>query len=167
MTDGTTTCRDRAAKSMVRGGNRRCGGTTFRPLRLTERHLSMVLAAVMLCLLAFFVRPLLLGQLPVHGDLGMLLLVFRDFYARCLCQGDAFDWMPQIFGGYDLTGGGACGTYHPLNWLLYRWLPLPVAFNCEVFLPIVVLAIEPVSAGSGILMKQVSTAPLGHSARNT
>ena len=117
----------------------------FRPLRLTERHLNLVLAGVMLCLLAFFVRPVLLGQLPVHGDLGMLLLVFREFYARCLAQGDAFDWMPQIFGGYDLTGGGACGTYHPLNWLLYRWLPLPVAFNCEVFLPIVVL-------GSGTLV---------------
>ena len=117
----------------------------FWRLPLTERHLTMALAMVMLSLLAFFVRPVLRGELPVHGDLGMLLLVFRGFYARCLCQGDAFDWMPQIFGGYDLTGGGACGTYHPLNWLLYRWLPLDIAFNCEVFLPIVML-------GSGTLV---------------
>ncbi len=109
------------------------------PLQLTERHLIVTLVVAMLSLLAFFVRPVLRGRIPVHGDLGMLLLVFRDFYAHCLCQGDSFDWMPQIFGGYDLTGGGACGTYHPLNWLLYRWLPLDVAFNCEVFLPIAVL----------------------------
>lgn len=118
---------------------------SFLPLRLTERHLIVALVVAMLSLLAFFVRPVLLGRLPVHGDLGMLLLVFRDFYARCLSQGDPFDWMPQIFGGYDLTGGGACGTYHPLNWLLYRWLPLDVAFNCEVFLPIVAL-------GAGMLV---------------
>ena len=114
-------------------------GRSFWHAPLTERHLLAALAAVMFSLLAFFVRPVLWGKLPVHGDLGMLLLVFRGFYAQCLQHGDAFDWMPQIFGGYDLTGGGACGTYHPLNWLLYRWLPLDVAFNCEVFLPIVML----------------------------
>ena len=114
-------------------------GRSFWRIRLSERHLVWALAVAMFSLLAFFVRPVLRGRVPVHADLGMLLLVFRDFYARCLHQGDAFDWMPQIFGGYDLTGGGACGTYHPLNWLLYRWLPLDVAFNCEVFLPIVVL----------------------------
>jgi hypothetical protein len=119
------------------------------PIPLNDRHLIVALAVAMLALLAFFVRPVLMGRVPVHGDLGMLLWVFRDFYARCLCQGDAFDWMPQLFGGYYLTGGGACATYHPLNWLLYRCLPLGIAFNCEVYLPIVAMG-----AGTLVFLRQ-------------
>ena len=69
----------------------------------------------MLWLLAFFVRPVLRGQLPVHGDLGMLLLVFRDFYARCLRQATPLIGCRRFSAVTISTGGGACGTYHPLE----------------------------------------------------
>ena len=32
-------------------------------------------------------------------------------------SGDAFDWCPDLFGGFYLTGEGQVGTYHPLHWL--------------------------------------------------
>ncbi len=55
----------------------------------------------------------------------------RAFYARQLAQGEAFDWMPQIFSGFYLTGEGQAGTYHPLHLLLYSLLPLRAAMDWE------------------------------------
>ena len=42
--------------------------------------------------------------------------------------------MPQLFCGFYLTGEGQLGGYHPLHWLLYRFLPLPAAFAWELLL---------------------------------
>ena len=99
---------------------------------------AVIAAGVMLTLLAL---PLFSGEVPAFGDLGDLLLPVRVFYAKCLQQGDSFDWMPQLFGGFFLTGEGEHGTYHPFHWLLYRFLPVPMAFQIEVFFPCVMLLI--------------------------
>ncbi len=77
-------------------------------------------------------RTLFTGQIYVTDDLLNYHYPIRQFYQNCLQSGDAFDWMPSLFSGFYLTGSGQAGTYHPFHWLLYRCLPLDVAFNLEV-----------------------------------
>jgi len=83
-------------------------------------------------ILGVMALPLFFGQVNVNNDLGWVHLPTRIFYADSLAKGEAFDWMPEIFSGYYLTGSGDVAGYHPFHWLLYRWLPLPVAFEIEV-----------------------------------
>lgn len=82
--------------------------------------------------LAWMFLPLFTGRIYVCDDLLNYHLPIRQFYARCLQQGDSFDWMPGLFSGYFLTGSGQAGTYHPLHWMLYRFLSLNSAFNLEI-----------------------------------
>jgi hypothetical protein len=89
---------------------------------------------VALLLLGILAIPLLRGHVPVRGDLGQFHLPLRHFYARCLAQGEAFDWMPSMYTGLFVTGEGESGCYHPGHWLLYRWLPLHTAFAIEAFI---------------------------------
>src|SRR5262249_20943548 len=49
-------------------------------------------------------------------------------------RGESFDWNPDLFCGFYLTGEGQVGSYHPLHWLLYRTLPLALAFDLECWL---------------------------------
>ena len=84
--------------------------------------------------LAWMFLPLVTGRVYVWDDLQNYHLPVRQFYAQCLTNGDAFDWMPTLFSGFFLTGSGQGGTYHPLHLLLYRCLPLTTAFNLEVLL---------------------------------
>lgn len=78
--------------------------------------------------------PLLTRQLVVNSDLGRAHLPERDFYQRCLADGDDYSWSPRLFCGYFLHGEGQGGFDHPLHLALYSTLPLDVAFNLEVFL---------------------------------
>ncbi len=57
-----------------------------------------------------------------------------SFYAQQLAAGQSFDWLPSLYNGFYLTGEGQVGSYHPLHLLLYRWLPLTVAFDLELLL---------------------------------
>jgi len=82
--------------------------------------------------LAMMFLPLPLGHVYVCDDLLNYHLPIRQFYSQCLERGDSFDWMPGLFSGFFLTGSGQAGTYHPLHWLLYRFLPLQTAFNLEI-----------------------------------
>src|SRR5947209_5035334 len=90
-----------------------------------------ILSIVMLAALA---GPFLAGQIYTADDLGAFHLPLRAFYADCLARGEPFDWSPQLFCGFYLTGEGQIGGYHPLHLLLYRFLPLPVAFDLECLL---------------------------------
>ncbi|MGE0609783.1 MAG: YfhO family protein [Pirellulales bacterium] len=78
--------------------------------------------------------PALNGLIYAGDDLDHFHLPLRQFYGQCLHDGDVFDWLPNIFCGFYLTGEGQVGTYHPLHLLLYSTLPLETAFNLEVFL---------------------------------
>ncbi len=49
-------------------------------------------------------------------------------------RGEPYDWMPQLYSGFYLTGEGQAGVYHPLHQLLYRILPLHAALGCEYLL---------------------------------
>lgn len=84
--------------------------------------------------LAWMFLPVLTGRIYVCDDLQNYHLPVRQFYANCLAEGDSFDWMPNLFCGFFLTGSGQGGTYHPLHYLLYRCLPLGMAFNLEILL---------------------------------
>lgn len=91
---------------------------------------AVVLAAVVL--LAALAAPCVLGYVYTHDDLGAFHLPLRAFYAEQLRRGEPFDWTPQLFCGFYLTGEGQAGTYHPLHLLLYRLLPLEAAWAGEL-----------------------------------
>ena len=89
-----------------------------------------LLAAV--ALLAALAAPCVFGYVYTHDDLGAFHLPLRAFYAEQLSRGEPFDWTPQLFCGFYLTGEGQAGTYHPLHLLLYRVLPLGAAWAGEL-----------------------------------
>ena len=88
-----------------------------------------------LALLAAMAGPFLAGRIYTRDDLGAFHLPTRAFYAEQLARGEPFDWMPQLFAGFYLTGEGQAGTYHPWHLFLYRCLPLPAAMDCELLAP--------------------------------
>jgi hypothetical protein len=106
----------------------------FRRALLRERHLATFAALLGLVLLCLLALPVLTGRVSVFFDLGCFHLPVRDFYAHCLKTGQPFDWMPGMYRGVFITGEGEHGPYHPLHLLLYRLLPLGVAFALEAFL---------------------------------
>jgi hypothetical protein len=107
--------------------------------RLTERCLFVLTAIAALLLLLIPAWPLLTRRVPLYLDLGLFHLPIRAFYSRCLAEGRSFDWVPQLYGGMFLSGEGEHGPYHPLHLLLYRCLPLDVAFALEAFLHVPLL----------------------------
>ncbi|HTQ38695.1 MAG TPA: hypothetical protein VMJ32_06690, partial [Pirellulales bacterium] len=103
--------------------------------RLNTARVALIsLLICIVCLLAALGWPLLTGQVYTADDLGWFHLPMRSFYAQQLAHGQPFDWCPEMFSGFCLTGEGQVGTYHPLHWLLYRALPLSVAFDLECWL---------------------------------
>jgi hypothetical protein len=76
--------------------------------------------------------PLLARKVYTYNDLISFHLPVRHFYAACLKAGERFDWYPGGFCGADLHAEGQAGLYHPFHRLIYRWLPLDVAFNLDV-----------------------------------
>ncbi len=89
----------------------------------------LLIAAITLLALAM---PALLGRVYTADDLGEFHLPIRDFYARQLAAGAPFEWMPDLYGGFYIAAEGQLGAYHPFHWILYRALPLPMAFNLEL-----------------------------------
>ncbi len=79
-----------------------------------------------------FAEPLWRRRVYTYDDLSQYHIPVRWFYARCLANGDAFDWCPDIWCGYYLHGDGQAGMYHPWHWFLYRLFPLDVAINLEM-----------------------------------
>jgi hypothetical protein len=91
---------------------------------------GQVAAAILL--IAGIARPLFLGEIYTEPDLRTFHLVFRFFYAEMLAGGQDFLWFPYEYNGFYLHGEGQLNLYHPLNWLLYRFFPLDIAFNLEL-----------------------------------
>jgi hypothetical protein len=104
----------------------------------TRRRTSQTVVAALVIsvvgLLGALAWPLLQGQVYTADDLGWFHLPMREFYSQQLARGEAFDWNPDLFCGFYLTGEGQVGSYHPLHWLLYRTLPLAMAFDLECWL---------------------------------
>ncbi len=81
---------------------------------------------------AIMLVPTLLGRVYVCDDLGAFHLPLRQFYAWCLTNGESFAWWPHLFGGFYALGEGQAGMFHPWHLLLYRYLPVNVAYNIEL-----------------------------------
>jgi hypothetical protein len=129
--------RQRSKKHRTSSSTQSSGGmglTVADAARSPDRMLVAIMASAVVACLLIMARPLLTGQVPTTGDLLHFHYPIREFYARALADGRAFDWMPGLFDGYYLTGEGQLGAYHPLHWLLYRWLPLDTAFALETVL---------------------------------
>ena len=92
------------------------------------------LVAAAVCVLLVMAAPAICGHFYTHDDLAEFHLPVRAFYANCLAEGVRFDWMPDLYAGFYLTGEGQGGTYHPLHLLLYRVLPLQTAVSLEILL---------------------------------
>jgi len=111
---------------------------TAPPARLARtRAEAWSLGAGIACaavILAVFAAPMVAGKVYTYDDLGNLHLPLRHFYARCLADGLPFDWHPGLFCGFYIQGEGQAGMYHPLHFVVYRFLPLGAAFNVELFL---------------------------------
>jgi hypothetical protein len=91
-----------------------------------------VVAACTAVLFVPLLVPLLTGQVFAFNDLGRFHLPIRHLYQEALRAGDSLLWSPALFSGYYLFGEGQAGMAHPLHLLLYRFLPLDVAFNLEI-----------------------------------
>ncbi len=101
----------------------------------SHAHAPIALAVVTgLCSLGLFAPllwPLLTGRIFGYNDLGLFHLPLRAEYQNGLRSGGSFLWTPSLFAGYYVHGEGQSGMFHPLHLVLYRWLPLGVAFNLE------------------------------------
>ncbi len=110
--------------------------TTARPGRPSlDRLVLGIVFAASAAMLLWMARSLFSGQIPFTGDLLHQNYPLRDFYARAIGSGLRFDWMPSLFNGFYLVGEGQLGGYHPLHWLLYRFVPLDTAFAIELVAP--------------------------------
>jgi hypothetical protein len=102
---------------------------------VTDRHLTRIVAAASLAALAALFWPVLMRRVFVYADLGNFFLPMRLYLADNLARGITPLWMPELFCGFYAHGEGQIGIFHPLRWLLYRFLPVPEAFNLECLLP--------------------------------
>ena len=95
------------------------------------RSLAGTSAFALAVTLAVIFWPALLGKVFLYGDLAIAHLPTRMFYSQNLASGLPSLWLPNLFCGFYLHGEGQVGMYHPLHWLLYKFLPLSAAFNLE------------------------------------
>jgi hypothetical protein len=96
------------------------------------RSLRLVIGICSAALLVPLLTPLATGRVFTLDDLGAYHLPMRYLYANALRNGESMLWTPAVFGGYYLFGEGQVGMAHPWHVLLYRSLPLNVAFNVEI-----------------------------------
>jgi hypothetical protein len=78
------------------------------------------------------VLPLLTGRVFARGDFVWLHLPLRRLYSEALTAGDSVLWSPALFSGAYIFAEGQTGMAHPFHRVLYRLLPLPIAFNLEL-----------------------------------
>ena len=99
--------------------------------RAKRSHLAAV-AACSAALLAPLLYPLVTGRVFVYNDLTWFHLPMRHLFQQALEANDTVLWTPSIFSGFYMHGEGQVGLFHPFHQLLYRLLPLGIAFNLEL-----------------------------------
>ncbi len=98
--------------------------------RRRERLVVVAIVAV----LAAIAAPAFRGEMVLFNDLGAFHLPFRAFYQSQIQRGESPAWHPGVYNGYDLHAEGQVGMAHPAHFLLYRALPLALAFHTELLL---------------------------------
>jgi hypothetical protein len=76
--------------------------------------------------------PLITGRIFTGDDLPNFNLPIRWLYGAALRGGDSILWTSSLFSGLYVFGDGQGGMAHPLHLLLYRLLPIQVAFGLEI-----------------------------------
>ena len=99
-----------------------------------SRHLLIASLLASLALLVLLHQNLFTGRVFDGGDISEFNLPLRMFYQDALHSGDSVLWNPRMFCGYYQQGDGQIGFFHPEHYLMYRFLPLLLAFNLESFL---------------------------------
>ncbi len=97
-----------------------------------EAFVTWAVAIPSLLLFAPLVAPMLMHRVFAHTDLGAFHLPLRRMFAAALRHRDSFAWTSQMFNGFYIHAEGQLGAFHPLHLLLYRFVPLTLAFNIEV-----------------------------------
>ena len=103
-----------------------------RPERDSELPARWAVAVPLLLLFVPLVGPMLMRRVFAHTDIGIFHLPLRRMFAAALRDGDSFAWTSQMFNGFYVHAEGQLGAFHPLHLLLYRFVPLTVAFNLEL-----------------------------------
>ena len=106
----------------------------MRPTPYRDGGISVTWAVAVPILLLFIplVAPMLMHRVFAHSDIGTFHLPVRRIFAAALRDGDSFAWTSRMFNGFYLLGEGQLGAFHPLHFLLYRFVPLTAAFNVEL-----------------------------------
>ena len=99
-----------------------------------EKYLVWLLAFAILVLFVLLSWPIWTNCLYTYNDCINLHIPFRYLYSQALKSGDSILWTPRFYCGYYIHGENEAGLCHPLHWLLYRTLPLELAFNLEFIL---------------------------------
>ena len=102
--------------------------------RSRDGEISVTCAVAIPILLLFIplVAPMLMHRVFAHSDIGTFHIPVRRLFAAALRDGDSFAWTSRMFNGFYLLGEGQLGAFHPLHLLLYRFVPLTIAFNVEL-----------------------------------
>ena len=83
--------------------------------------------------------PMLTRRLPIYLRPGHLSSTHSSVLQPLPCRWAFLRLVPHLYGGMFLSGEGEHGPYHPLHLLLYRCLPLDMAFTLEAFLHVPIL----------------------------
>src|SRR5262245_36980174 len=75
--------------------------------------------------------PLIRHEVFIDGDLGRYHFPIREWFARCLSEGEDYTWSPHLFCGFYLHGEGQGGFFHPWHQFLYRSFDVVTAVNLE------------------------------------
>jgi hypothetical protein len=102
------------------------------PDREGEFPVTGAVAVPALLLLVPLIGPMLMNRVFAHTDIGIFHLPLRRTFAAALRDGDSLVWSSQMFNGFYVHAEGQLGAFHPLHLLLYRFVPLTIAFNLEV-----------------------------------
>jgi len=97
-----------------------------------SRAITVLIAICSAALLAPLVVPMFSGRVFVFNDLSWFHLPMRHLYQQALRSGDSVLWTPSILAGTYMHGEGQIGAFHPFHLLIYRVLPLWLAFDVEL-----------------------------------
>ena len=117
---------------------------------------TAMLSALFVCAIG---SPIVTGKQFVASDLGNYYLPFRQFFSNCLKTGAPPYWCPNIVSGIYMHGEGHMGMMHPVQRLLYRYLPLRAAIPVEMLFWFAVLY-----AGAYLLFRKWGSSALAASA---
>jgi hypothetical protein len=111
--------------------------------------------------------------IPLLGDATQVFYPLMDHVARTLRQGLPAPWLDALAGGYYVHGAGQAALLYPVNWILYRLIPMPWAFSasyvlhlslgaCGFFCFLRRKALQPLSCVLGALLYAFNGHVAGH-----